>query len=622
MSSRGSALACVLVLAALSAVPAVVAQGMGEADPEFYGVKLLTVSTFYGSENWKIDPQLYAGDPVGGIGNATGQYDGAVGHRVTLRVQLTDEQGNPVGTDTDLPFVSLTAYIDTSRGRLNGFVGRDAPDSNSFNIHFDTDGTAEPPGGPAPGEALPSLLPGVQHVKVNIKKGLVRATAVDAGNAELVFDYTNPAVEIQVPALGTGGYVAQVPDSMFRLFNDIGWGNSIKMVTAPVRSKDTVSATYYFGQPGATVRWYAMAAERFCQPPGCIYEPQGTIIVHSKEIGKAETDAIGAVTFSAPASSLIDFSTKSYTAAVVVVAAVLDPQEDLGTTLPQEFEKGSPRIRTGATEFVVPVSDASVRVNRFRINTTLSDEAQGAGAPDPIRDAVLAANALEVGFYDSGEGSATGDAVAFVPNAPGSDILAKADITAEPGGLPDTSYRTARLPVMDIQAAHVTSYRVMGLLYGPGPNDFYGLAYADRGFLATLSAPVTYVGQRGTVFVNVTSITTNYDLQQETGFDLRVLMRINVPDLQINATETFNLREGLSESRPFAITADRPADIKVDVVGTSGDTVSDTLSINARFVEPPPKRNFVDRIPGFEAVGLVAVLGILVWRMQQKRVQR
>lgn len=597
-----------------------------EDDPEYYKVKLIGVSTYYGSENWKINPSLYQGDPPGGLGNGTGQYDGSVGHRVTLRVELTDEQGNPVSTSDplELPFVHLTAYIDTARGPLNAFVGRDTPQSPIFNIHFDTDGTKEPPGGPAPGDPLPSLSPGLQNVKINIRKGAIRATAVDAGNDELVFDYANPAVEIMIPQLGSGGYVSQVPDSMFRLFNDIGWGDTTRMVTQPVRSTMNVTAMYFFGAPGATVKWYALAAERVCQPPSCVFDGPGTIEIHEKELRKGVTDGTGMITFTAPASELIDFSTKNYDAAVVVVAARLDPSEDLPATLPQEFEKGSSRIRTGATEFVVPVSDASVRINSFRINTTLSDRAQQGDAPDPVRDAALAANALEVGFYDAGSAGGTstsGDAVAFVPDAPGSDILVRSDITVDPNGLPaDEGYRVARLPVLPIQEAHVTWYRVMGLLYGPGPNDFYALSYADRGYKASFSAPVAYVGERGTVFLNLTSVTTNYDLRtNEAGFDLRVLLRIDVPDLQINQTEEFVLKEGLNESRPFALTADRPADVRVDIVGTTGDTLSDTMSVNARFIEPPPKKNFVDRIPGFETVALLVALGALSWRMQSKR---
>lgn len=626
MLSRGWTLACALLLAVTAAVPTVMTQDDSTDDLEFYKVKLIGVSTFYGSENWKIDPTLYGGDPVGGLGNGTGQYDGSVGHRVTLRVELTDEEGNPVPTTDplELPFVHMTAYINTPRGRLNGFVARDSPQSPVFNIHFDTDGTKEPAGGPAPGDALPALSQGVQYVNVDLRKGAIRATAVDAGSAELVFDYTNPAVEIQIPQLGTGGYVSQVPDSMFRLFNDIGWGDTIRMVTQPVRTTMNVTATYYFGQPGATVKWYALAAERGCQPPSCVFDGPGTIEIHQKELRKGLTDGTGMVTFSAPASELIDFSTKSYDAAVVVVAARLDPSEDLPAALPQEFEQGSARIRTGATEFVVPVSDASVRINAFRINTTVSDQAQQGGAPDPVRDAALAANALDVGFYDSGSAGGTstsGDAVAFVPDAPGSDILVRSDILVDPSGLPaDEGYRVARLPVLPIQEAHVTWYRVMGLLYGPGQNDFYALAFADRGYRVSISSPVAYVGERGTVFLNLTSVTTNYDLRQnEAGFDLRVLLRVNVPDLQINQTETFLLKEGMFENRPFAITSDRPADIRVDVIGTTGDTVSDTMSVNARFIEPPPKKNFVDRIPGFETVALLAVLGALAWRVQHKR---
>jgi hypothetical protein len=270
----------------------------------------------------------------------------------------------------------------------------------------------------------------------------------------------------------------------------------------------------------------------------------------------------------------------------------------------------------------VPVSNADVRVRGFRINTDLADESQSRGAPDPIRDAALAANALDVEIFDAGgsSGSTSGDAVAFVPNSPGSSVLTRANVVSRPDVSPSLTYRMASLPVLPIQEAHVTKYRVMALLYGPGANDFYGLAFADRGWEPSFSAGTAFVNDRGIVYLNVTSVNTNYDLRpMEAGFDLRVVLRINVPDLQINETETFDLKEGLRESKTFTLTADRPADVRVEFIGTTGDTISDTFGLTMRFVEPPPKRNFVDRIPGFEAVALIAVLGALAWRSYLRR---
>lgn len=592
--------------------------------PEYFKAKLIGVSTFYGQERWKANPGLYGSNPSGGFTNATGQYDGAVGYRVSLKVELTDEDGSDVDpTDTELPFVNMTAYIDSPRGRVYAWVQREqggtAPAGLSaspvFHLHFDMDGTNfAPPGG----TAQPAFPAGLQRVHVDIKKGS-GGGSVPAGSSDLVFDYSVATQDVQVSNFA-GVYVTDAPDTIFRLFNDIGWGSTVRMVDRPVPPTETVTVAYGFPATNATVQWWALAAQRLCNPPGCVPGGPGTIEIHRKLLDDGLTDGTGQITFSAAASTLLQYPAQTYAGgAMVVLAATLDPASDLGANLPDEFALGSSQIRTGATELVVPVSDARTRVTGFSLNTSAYERAQGSGAPGPVEDLALQANALEVTFYDDEGTSNAGDAVAFRPNAPGSTVFTRADIGRHSDPTLQGKYRVARLLAKPIQDQHVTNYRVMGLLYGPSPNDFYSVAYADRGFLYGIEAPVAYVGDRGTVWFNLTSVTTNYDLRtEEPGFDLRVLLEVTVPDLQVNSTEVFNLREGARDNRPFPVTADRVADVKVNFVMTSGDTLSDPGSVTARFIEQPPPKSFVDRIPGFELVGALVVLGALAWRAARR----
>lgn len=585
-------------------------------DQEIYKVKLLNVTTFYGSERWKLDDRFYRDNPLAGIANGSASFEAAVGYRVALKVRLTDSDGKDT-TTSDLQNINITAYLLIPTGRLPAYVLREAgtlptaSNSPNFHLFFDLDGSNYMPPG---GRSTPGQHPGPKYVRVDIVRKPVTpgGQPVNVGSTDLVFDYGIPTQSVTIPGI-LDANIVDVPDSSFRIFNDIGWGKSVRLVMQPVDPAKNVQVAYSFGAPNATVKWWSLAAQRLCQPPACTPgSGGGTVEILRKLLQTGRTDAQGQVTFTAPAADLLKFSGRTLTAGLAVVAASLSPEEDLGATLDDSFRLGSTAIRTGAAELVIPVTTRVNSVVEFRVegvNTT-------GQAPDPLTTQAMATNQLRVVVFDDGGGSTTGDARAILPNQRDTDVLATGQFSRDQDPAFQEKYRVARIPVRGIVDQHRTSYRVLGLLYVSPNDEFYGLTYADRGFLLSASAPPTAVGQSGTLWLNVTSVTTNYDVRpRESGFRVNVDVRVSIPDLRINRTERFMLDEAATENRPFPISYNQVGDLKITVLSSSGDTLSNPQNVFASFVQEQPKRKLAERIPGFEALLLAfAFLGVIAAR--------
>lgn len=586
-------------------------------DQEIYKVKLLNVTTFYGSERWKLDERFYGGNPAARLANQSAGYDAAVGYRVVLKIRLTDADGKD-STTSDLQNINITAYIPTAAGQLVAYVLREAggpipTQSNSPNFHlfFDLDGTNYfPPGGrPTPGQP-----PGPKTVHIDIVRKRVAPSEppVNVGSTDLVFDYSLPSQSVTIPGI-LDANIVDVPDASFRLFNDIGWGKSVRMVMQPVDPAKNVQIVYSFGAPNATVKWWSLAAIRLCQPPACTPgSGGGAVEIVRNLIRTGRTDAQGQVAFTAPAQDFLKFTGRTLTTGLAVVAASLVPEDDLGPALDDSFRLGSAAIRTGATELMIPITARINSVVELRVEA-VSTPGQ---APDPLTTQAMSSNRLRVVIFDDGGGSTTGDAHAIPRNQRGTDVLATGAFSRDQDPAFQEKYRVARIQVRGIVDQHVTNYRVLGLLYVSPNDEFYGLAYADRGFLLGADAPPTPVSLPGVLWLNVTSVTTNYDLRpRESGFGINVDVRVSIPDLRINRTERFNLTEGATENRPFPISYNQVGDLKITVLSSSGDTLSNPQNVFASFVQEQPKRKLAERIPGFEALLLAfAFLGVIAAR--------
>jgi hypothetical protein len=632
-----------LILLGLVLPTSIAQQAPSGASTEYFKVQLVGISTFYGQERWKTAP-IYQTSPPSAptipptappqVQDQAARYDGAVGYRVTLKVKLIDEATGQPASDPDLRSVNMTAAIQTSRGPIPAYVARESgtvpgiSDSVVFYLAFDVDGSAGPQGG----TPIPPLSAGAAYVKVDIVRRSVTGAVRNVGSDTLVFDYELPPQTVTVTGLGDRNYVSEIPDATFRLFTDIGWGSTVPFVTDPVKDDAVIRAEYAFAAPGATVQFYALTAQR-CSPSGaCLPQTgQGGAMVEilRRTIDTKKTDSKGNVSFSVNAKDLLTYPGRNnaFSAAIVVLAAALTPEADNPADLGPGFSKGGFNLRTGSKEIVLAVGTRPARITGFSVDNRLEENATTRKAPDPIAAMAGFTNTLTVNLYDDAGSVACadcGDAVAIVPGARGSSVLAKARISS-PADSPEDSakYRVAKLavhtvpPYAGIQESHVTSYRVLGLLYDP-QDQFQGLAYADRGYRLSWSAPPTRITEKGSFYLNLTSVNTNYDARaNEPGFQLKVVMRVS-PQGSETRNETFLLEEGGVSSHQIPIQSSRVGEIMINFQGTTGDTFTGPLTATALFHNKAPKKSLADRIPGPELAGLVVAVAAAVLLVRRR----
>lgn len=585
---------------------------------ERFKVKLLGVETFYGQEKWKTSTLFQGAEH---FQDDAGQYDGALGYRIALRIQLTDEAGNNVPSDpVENRNVNLTAALKTSRGDIPAYVQRmpglvpGQSDSLVFRLFFDLDGTS-----PASGRAAVAALgTGTALVRVNIYKQATTGR-IDAGQDDLVFSYERPSSTISVDGFAARDYVAEVPDSTFRLLNDIGDGLTVPFVTEQVPDTATLRASYDFGVARKDVRWTAMTALP-CSSANCLpINGLARTEILTREIATLETDASGRVNFSAPVRDLLSYPGRSapLSAALVVVSASLAPETDLPPELGSQYAKGGLDIVAGADEFVVPIANRVARVTGYSISTQFQDVFANSSAPKPIKDQAAAVNALTIRLYDetgttSGTGCANcGDAVAIVPDGP-AKVLGNATIHSVADPVLANRYREASLPVGGIHAAKVSWYRILALFYGSAGNGdrdvFQGMTYADRGFSIETASTPTRITDQGTYYFNITSRSTNYDLRPaETDFQMKVVYRVTTEN-GLEKNDTIILAEGSSSNQEIKVSSTRVGSLAITYEATSGDTLIGPLTDTVAFHDREPKKRLGDRIPGFEAILLGAAL--------------
>jgi hypothetical protein len=592
-----------------------------EGSVEKFKVKLLGVETFYGQEKWKTSP-AFQGANQQALESDAGQYDGALGYRIALRIQLTDEAGNNVPADPiENRNINLSAVLKTSRGDVPAYVQRNPgtipgqSDSLIFRLFFDLDGTNAGPGR----NPMHSLTSGPSYVRINIFKQAATGGRIDAGQDDLVFNYQRPTSTITIDGFGERDYVAEVPDNTFRLLNDIGEGATVPFITEQVADTSTLRASYAFGVPGKTVRWMAFTAtpcsSATCAPIGGVARTE----VFMREIGLTKTDAIGNVSFSVPVKDLLSYAGRSapLPAALVVVAAALVPETDLPADLGSQYAKGGFDILAGADEFVIPIGSRIARVTGYAIDTRLQEGFGNSSAPKPIKDQAAAVNSLTVKIYDdagttSGLGCANcGDAVAVVPDGIGK-VLGNGTIRSVADPVLANKYREASIPARDIQAAKVSWYRILALFYGSAGNGerdvFQGMTYADRGFLIETGNTPARISDQGTYYFNITSRSTNYDLRSsEPDFQMKVLYRVQTEN-GFNKNETISLPEGGVSNQQIKLSSSRVGTLAITYEATSGDTLVGPLSDSAVFHDRAPKKKLSDRIPGFEVLALALAL--------------
>lgn len=612
------------------------------ADGESWSARLLDLASSYGSEAWKYDlgyeGQAAPAVVAAHLQNQTTSYYGALGLRLTLEIQIympDDPDAQPTSSH------NLSALIETTRGPLYALVKREGT-SSTFQLDFDLDGANNAaPNGKTP----PPVDPGLKTVKINIFRRVSDNTRPEpAGEAQIQFSYEVPYATATNPAFTGLLHQQPVPDNVFRLFTDVGWDRSVQYFYRPLDPAHSLQLAYEFspGSAGQNVDLFGFIAERGVgqgsptgpapapapSPPvvpgvtdnqtlqSLIDNADRLVVVNKKLLATSRVEADGSVRFTVRGQDLQDVRSPAPAAALVAVAPVLvenfDPAACPGNCL------GGAQYRVGATELVVPVSNQRMTVYGYE----LADPAvTGGQAPGPVRDIAIGVNSLRVRVRDDGPRQAgevpTGDLHAVVPDARSTASLSGGRLSlTQPES--ERTMLVGDLPVRTIQAQHVSSYRVLALVYGP--NDvFRGATFGDRGYVVHMSAPVAAVPPGlGGVYVNITSRTTNYDtLANDSLFQLRVYYTVRAPDLGVNETRSQLIGEGRTLSDYLPLTSSQAGSFPVTVESTSGDVLPLPNAVSAEFREPEPERGLVDRLPGpgfVLVIALVAVGAILARR--------
>lgn len=613
------------------------------AEGENWSARLLDLSSSYGSESWKYDAeyltQASPADLLDHFQNQSTNFNGALGLRATLRIQIFEETDASAAPDTSY---SVKAVIGTSGGDLPAYVKRDATDASMYQIDFDLDGANH---GDPRGIVIPPADPGTQTVNVQILKRFGDdPRPAPVGEATMQFTYSRPAQTISVADYAGLRHVQDVPDSIFRLWTDVGWGESVRFITRPVTTNAGIQLDYQFdvSAAGQTVDLRAFIVQRGVSTPGGNQPvPGGTfppvpgvtdqetfekllenaerlVVVNEGVVATQPLDATGFARFDVTGTQLMAVAPTPPDAALVAVAPVLGGNFDAASC--GEDCLGGSQYVVSAAEMVAPITGQTVAVDGFE----LVDPDQRGGdvpeqVPQPIRDVALGLNALEVtvrdvdGFQQTD--SRSGDAWAIVADARSDEPLSGARLSPSQKG---PNLLTGNLGVRGIQEQRVSNYRVMTLLY-QASDDFYGVAWADRGYRMTLDAPVNFVPPgAGGVWVNLTSVTTNYDtVPDDLAFQISVTYTVNVPQFGIdNASRSVVLDEAGFTTEFVPLSTSQVGEFPVTVYGTSGDVLPLPQTVNAVFTALPEERGLADRIPGFEAALLVAAvfLGALIVR--------
>lgn len=613
---------------------------------EDWQARMVGLASDYGEETWKYSVDFEGqGSPallVSHLQNRTTSYAGAVGLRAVVSVELVNQQA----PDQALPAnYNVTAFIDTTRGPVYALVARDAGNARLFHLNFDLDGANQVD---PLGRVIPPVEPGVKDVVVVATKRVNDANpTVEVGRSNVQFRYVVPASRPALPDLAGSRYLQAVPDGSFRLFNDIGWDRSVLMVLRPVRDDTGLELVYEFEpqDAGATVELVALVAQRAVATPATnvpapaptlpgvsgvttrdeaqnlIDNTERAVVIHRGVIGNAAVDASGLVTFNVNGQTLRSVQDGAPAGAIVVVAPVLATVFDAAAC--GADCTGGGQFSVGATELVVPVSPANVAVDAFELtDPALTTNQVPSNVPDPIREAALGANALEV-FVRDLDGFApndvrAGDVHAIVPDARSSRALSSAGLVRSQR---EDNLLQGSLSVRGIQQERISHYRVLALVY-QGQDVFHGVAWADRGYRVDAEplVAVTPPGDGG-VWVNFTSMTTNYDLQAgDPAFGINILYRLDIAAFDIDETRSIALKEGGRESVFVALNATTEGRELVRVNSTSGDTLPLGAETEAVWVAAKEKESLADKIPGPSApVALAALAFALAFASRASR---
>lgn len=620
MLPRHAAVTTLVTLFLLSSALAlsVGAQDAGEDDAPRLSVVVTDVAAAFEPEAWKYNPEYLRGafqspeDFEQRITNESSSYFSAMGYRVRLTVQVIEEgNGNPVSDSN----VNLTAAATAWDGStVEPFILRDGSDGSIFHLDFDVDGASA--AGPD-GKPMQWLSAGFQSVDVEIFEDTLASQPITRGETTVSFVYDLPRVNVGIDL--PRDPQKRLPESLVRLFNNLGWSDHAEAIDQPVPTGANVTLGFNFafaadreatlkahiayrGEPTTGTESPAGGTVSVPHVPGVTDRPDvqnvigatdSLVIVEEQTLATERVDSTGSVSFSVSPSSVTDAS-----------ALVLFSVELENATVPTGEPRGGSGVVVGAHSVLLPVVGSQQAQNPLDV---ISFGLQGPGLVSQEEARQL--NQLAVRVRDpvgqEQDAGRSGDLYAVHDDEFQSELLSKGSIRqdSDPERQRD---RVGSLSTSHIQEEKVNRYRVYAFLYDSS-DQFYSLTYADRGFVLQTASPMATTDEHATLYLNVTSWTTNYDDNpSETEFQITVRVAAFNEQLNVDRNQTITVGEAGFQSVPIEVSPASPGTYEVTVEAFSADTTTGELIERVRFVRPEGEQGFVDRIPGFELPVLLA----------------
>lgn len=611
----------VVVVMLLATTAMVVGQGStpAEDDAPRLSAVLTGVATSFDNEAWKYNQDYAYGafsspeDFQQHMTNETSSYFSAMGYKVRLEVEVVDEaSGQPVFDQNVNLTASATAWDGST---VEPFILRDGQDGSTFYLDFDVDGAkaAGPDGTP-----MQWLAAGFQSVDIEIFEDTTTGEPIARGETSLSFVYDRPEISVGIDL--PRDPQKRLPESLFRLFNDLGWSDHVNAIDQPVPATANVTLSFdfayaadrnatlsafvaYRGVPETGQQAPASGTVPVPHVPGVTDRPdvQNTlattdtlVVVERQEVDTKTVDSSGAVSFSITPSSVTDAS------ALVLFAVELDDP-----SVPAGQPRGGSGVVVGAHSVLLPVVTSQQAENPLDV-LSLGIEGPGLADSPEARNLNQLTVRLRDPVGDEDDAARGGDLFAVLDDDFANSMLSKGSVgqDADPQRQRD---RSGRLATQPIQEATVNRYRVYAFLYD-SEDQFYSMTYADRGFELDTSSPLATTDEHATLMLNVTSWTTNYDNNpSESLFQITVQLTAFNEELNLEYNQTVTVGEAGFQSVPVNVSpSGSPGTYEVTIQAYTADTDTGELVQLVRFVTPQEDRGFVDRIPGFETPALLA----------------
>lgn len=487
-------------------------------------------------------------------------YGLCLGAWLNMTVQLSRTDGGQIDPARSYT-ISGVMYVPA--GTLNATVTK--LDNTKFKITFDLDGER--------GTENLVASSGTHSVVVNI-------TEDDPIYGKRLKGSDIFSVTITPSSFSVAKPITALPEDAIRGYQDLSsgipsMGRYIPILVSPARLDEYLIISFNLGRPNRTATVSSFAVKRTAPLVGP-YQIDSKVLITGK------TGSDGRISLAVKGKDLIGNASSG----LVIIAGYLSG--------------ASQDTYLAAQAFAVPVSDHICKVDGYQLSWEYPPFYEG------TTDVII--EDLDGGSIGVAYATSPGDLFVISP-------LGNVWQYAFDPANPQSHYRAARIQNSDTLSASISSYIVIGMLYS-GEN-FYGIAYGSRGFIMSASAGPCIVNKDGKINIKISSLTSNYDADLDSGCSIKVrLAAKNVPGVE-NWSEEVEVPELGQITKTIVFKANRTGTYYVVIEATSsGLQCNQTVSV--RVIKPEEaKKGTIFGIPGFEVPLLLC--GLLMALIRRRR---